>query len=589
MELANGLATSHISPFYTEDRRNNSENGQKNEKDAGLTENNEIWDTPKHCCLAEVGEKLPNTMELRSDPVKGEGLFARHDLSVLEPICALPYSIFMALETEKLSTTCYSCLAVTSSHIPHIKGTAQEEISLKTCTGCSQVKFCGKECQTKAWKAYHKLECKIFDLYRHNFPPMMIRATMRVVLLKDRGLLFKQYWDTLMNDLASHEAVWMDAPENNITAMVCDIKFVTNSKMSLDTLTRLFWVMRTNSIELPTSVHGGIGTMLDPIFAKLNHNCNANVTLYRPWHTSKSGWNLESNPNAEQRSTFATVIPLRDIKEGEELTIFYSDPTLSVKERNAKHMMNYYFECTCARCIDDLKAATEVEERIPVLSAQYVAWSERVLRQLEQLQADEVGGRLAYDKASQAWEDGIAQYLDYPALYTAGDFDQISLHLAVNGLQLGVFDKALINLLRSYFLIYPSRIPGRHNYSNIHIMFVMLETLDILLGINCQDKTVEVVRPADVKQSLRRLSKRGLSIQTLLYWRVRICLHLRKCLETSAARDLLPLVAQMQDRMVVHGGSDAACEEEQFAEDAMKKHLKLSETRWRVVLKETGC
>jgi hypothetical protein len=419
---------------------------------------------------------------------------------------------------------------------------------------------------------------------------MMIRAAMRVVLLRDRGLLSKQYWDTLMNDLVSHEDVWMGAPENNITAMVRDIKFVTNSKMSLDTLTRLFWVMRTNSIELPTSVHGGIGTMLDPIFAKLNHNCNANVTLYRPWHTGKSGWNLESNPHAEERSTFATVIPLRDIKEGEELTIFYSDPTLSVKERNTKHMMNYYFECTCARCIDDLKAATMVEERLPVLSAQYVAWSEGVLRQLEQLQADEVGGRLAYDKASQAWEDGIAQYLDYPALYTAGDFDQISLHLAVNGLQLGVFDKALINLLRSYFLIYPSRIPGRHNYSNIHIMFVMLETLDILLGINRQDKTVEVVKPVDVKQSLRRLSKRGLSIQTLLYWRVRICLHLRKCLETSAARDLLPLVAQMQDRMAVHGGSSGGSgEDDHLVEDAMKKYLKLSETRWRDALKETGC
>ncbi|OCT53924.1 hypothetical protein CLCR_09968 [Cladophialophora carrionii] len=569
------------------------ENATQDERGAGQKEDNGLLDITKLCCLVGVGKKLPETIELRRDPVKGEGLFARRDISVHEPICALPYSIFMALETEKLTTTCYSCLAVTSSHIPYIKGSAQEELSLKTCTGCSQVKFCGKACQTKAWKAYHKLECRIFALYHHKFPPMMVRAAMRVVLLKDKGLLSAQYWNALMKDLVSHEHIWMAAPENNITAMVRDIKFVTSSKLSLDTLTRLFWVMRTNSIELPVSVHGGIGTMLDPIFAKFNHNCDANVMLYRPWHTAKSGWNLESNPNSEQRSIFATVIPLRDIKKGEELTIFYSNPTLSVKERNAKHMMNYYFECSCSRCIDDTKAAAEVEDRLPDLSAQYVAWSQDVLGQLEQLQVDGEGGRLAYHKASQAWEDGIAQYLDFPELYTAGDFDQISLHLAVSGLQLGMFDKALISLLRSYFLIYPSRIPGRHNYSIIHIMFVMLETFDILLGIDCKDKTVEVVKPADVKGSLRRLSKRGLGIQTLLYWRLRISAHLRKCLEASAANDLLPLVARMQDRVLLHegssSGSDAACEGDRFAEDAMKKYLKLSEARWKVVLRETGC
>ncbi|EXJ64452.1 hypothetical protein A1O7_00788 [Cladophialophora yegresii CBS 114405] len=561
----------------------------ENAKQNGRVENNGSLDVTNKCRPVGVGEQLPETMEFRRDPVKGEGLFARRDISVHEPICALPYSIFMALETEKLTTTCYSCLAVTSSHIPYIKGTAQEELSLKTCTGCSQVKFCGKACQTKAWKAYHKLECRIFDLYRHNFPPMMIRAAMRVVLLKDKGLLPQQYWNALTNDVVSHEDIWKAAPENNITAMVRDIKFVTNSKLSLETITRMFWVMRTNSIELPVSVHGGIGTMLDPFFAKFNHNCDANAMLYRPWHTVESGWNLESNPKPEQRSIFATVIPLRDIKKGEELTIFYSDPTLCVKERNAKHMMNYYFECTCSRCVEDTKTATEVEDRMPVLSAQYVALAQGVLRQLEQLRADEEGGRLAYDRASQAWEDGIAQYLDFPQLYTAGDFDQISLHLAVSGLQLGTFDKALINLLRSYFLIYPSRIPGRHNYSNIHIMFVMLETFDILLGINCKDKTMEVARSADVKGSLRRLSKRGFSIQTLLYWRLRICVHLRKCLEASAAKDLLPLVARMQDRVLLHGGSEAGPEEDPFAEDAMKKYLKLSEARWKVVLNETGC
>lgn len=541
-----------------------------------------------------VGETLPVTIELRSDPVRGEGLFAARDISVLEPICALPYPIFMAIETQKLPTTCYSCLAVTSSHIPHIKGTAQADINLKACTGCSQAKFCNKECQTQAWKAYHKLECKIFSTFRDNLPPMLIRAVICVVLLKDKGQLPKGYWNTLMNDLVCHEDVWKAAPENNITAMVRDIKFATNSKMSLHTLTKLFWVMRTNSIELPTSVHGGIGSMLDPVFAKLNHSCNANAMLYRPWHASTSGWNLECSPHPEQRSVFATVIPLRDIRAGEELTIFYSDPTSSVDERNMKHRDNYYFDCTCLRCIEDMRTARDIEDSMPIVSAQYESWSAGVLEQLEQLQMEGTGDSRAYNKASEAWEAGLPKYLDYPALYTASCFDQVSLHLAVNALYLGMFDKALLNLLRPYFLIYPSRIPGRHNYSNVHIMFVVLETFDILLGLNCKDKPVNDVEQDDVKQSLRRLSKRGISKDILIYWRQRICLHLKKCLENSAARDLLPLVAQIQDRLQgqeksasVAGNMDTAAD--LLGEVALREAFKLSEARWKVVLKETGC
>ncbi|KAJ9608737.1 hypothetical protein H2200_006508 [Cladophialophora chaetospira] len=515
------LANMHISDSQNRDIVKDEGNGRAMEDSRTAKEGKKIekFDGISHCSPVEAGGSLPDTMEVRADPVKGEGLFAKRDISVSEPIWALPYSIFMALETEKLSSTCYSCLAVISSHIPHIKGTAREDMNLKSCTGCSQVKFCNKDCQAKAWKAYHKLECKIFSLYRENFPPMVIRAVMRVVLLKDKGLLPKEHWEILMNDLVCHEHVWKTAPPNNITAMVRDIKIVTKSKLSLETLIKLFWVMRTNSIELPTSVHGGIGTMLDPVFAKLNHSCVANVMLYRPWHTSASGWNLDSNPSAEQRGTFATVIPLRDIKAGEELTIFYSDPTSSVSERNLKHMDNYYFECTCPRCADDMKAISEIEDSMPIVSAEHESWSERVLQQLENLQGGKEEALLAYNKVSEDWERNLPKYLDYPALYTASHFDQISLHLAVNGLHFGAFDKTLINLLRSYFLIYPARLTGRHNYSNIHVMFVMLETFDILLAINCKDKRVDEPDQDDIKQSLRRLSKSGVGKETLVYWR----------------------------------------------------------------------
>ena len=550
------------------------------------------------------GGSLPDTLQLRSDPSRGEGLFARRAISVLEPICSPPYTKFMAIETEKLQTTCYSCLIVTASHVPRIKGAVQEDVNLKSCSGCYEVRFCSKECQVLAWRAYHKHECKIFKKYRHNFPPMLLRAAMRMILLQDRGLLSRTYWNKLMNELVSHENVWKALPENNtITDMVRDIEFVTKSRLSRETITRLFWAMKTNSIELPTSVHGGIGVMLEPLFSKFNHSCEANAMLYRPWHTSSSGWNLESNTELtlEQRTTFATVIPLRDIKQGEELTICYSDPTMSVKERNAKHKRSYYFECACSKCKGDLEAANQLELAQPGLLTTYETWSEGLLGRLEVSQGG-TGGLPRFDAVTEAFESGIARYLDYPELLGASAFDQITLHLAYYGLEWGAFDNALINFLRPYFLVYPSRLAGRHNYFNIHILFILIEVFDILLDINCKGP-VDDIKPGDVKQSLRALSERGLGKETLIYWRQRICNDLRTRLEASAARDLLPLVAQLQERLPLGrapfspGADDSMVTttdagnvlKDPSAEMAMRYALQLSEARWKVVLAETGC
>ena len=34
------------------------------------------------------------------------------------------------------------------------------DAELKTCTGCKQVAYCGKHCQSTHWKVIHKYECK---------------------------------------------------------------------------------------------------------------------------------------------------------------------------------------------------------------------------------------------------------------------------------------------------------------------------------------------------------------------------------------------------------------------------------------------
>lgn len=610
ISIADGLASVQIGDneqnrTSTTNKEDNASTTNKQDETKVISEHS-IDFLKQYYDSGEAGGKFPDTLEVRRDPVKGEGLFARRDISVMEPVCSLPYPLFMALETEKLRTTCYSCLAVTDSHIPYLKGSAQDGLTLKACSGCQQVRFCGKPCQTKAWQDFHRAECKIFKKYSHDFPPMIIRIVLRIVVLHDKGLLSQDYWNVLMNGLVSHEEVWTVQPEQEIITAVADIKHATKTPMSVETITQLFWAMRTNLMQLPTSVHGAIGVIVDPLFSKINHNCVANVGLYRPWHTIQSGWNLESNLKVTpaQRNTFAMIIPLRDIKEGEELSIFYSDPTMSVVERNAKHLRSYYFECACSLCFADAKAAAEIEFLQPALSAQYAQWSEVIQKQAEALRFGETGV-LGLDSVYQAFDQGIVKYLDHPRLYAASHFDIISLDMGMSGLKLGAFDKTLISFLRPYFLVYPTRISGRLNYFHVHISFITLAVFNVLLGIHSTDlpKVEDVTKAANVKQSVRVLSARGLDKQILAYWRERIAAYLRKCLESSVARDLLPMMAEMQVLTQLQGA--ITCGNEKLANEAsispkeenikaiseagMRRALRLSEVRWKVALEETGC
>src|SRR5688572_8828619 len=73
-----------------------------------------------------------------------------------------------------------------------------------------------------------------------------------------------------------------------------------------------------------------------PIAAYFNHDCNPNTT---------------KRCNTKREFEFRTV---RDVKEGEELTIYYGNPTTlddrEVATRRKRLRQFYHFYCTCKRC-----------------------------------------------------------------------------------------------------------------------------------------------------------------------------------------------------------------------------------------------
>ena len=116
----------------------------------------------------------------------------------------------------------------------------KDKKSIKRCASCKEVGYCSKECQQKAWHAYHKVECKMFrsTIYRQRprDHPMdrHMSATYRLLCMQKMGTfsdeqlrrvmklphnedeLFKT--ELVKKGLATHDKPHFRARVSNITA-----------------------------------------------------------------------------------------------------------------------------------------------------------------------------------------------------------------------------------------------------------------------------------------------------------------------------------------------------------------------------------
>ena len=527
-----------------------------------------------------IEDRYAGVLQLKQTTSKGQGVFAEQILSVKDPICTLSYPVVMAIDSDFLSTTCYYCLVLTAAPLP-LPNYGCASINLKICNGCSFARFCDRNCQVQAWNRFHKYECKIFRKLQGNQLPATLRAVLRAVLLKDRDAIQIEEWDRIFR-LTSHEHILTARGRSNITDMAEAIKYLAQSSMSVEMIQRLIFIIRANATELPTPIHGGIGVMLDPLFAKFNHSCESNLAIHRPQHTMKSGWMSSTLLSEDERKTFARIVPLRDIQKGEELLSCYVVPTTSVKERKAKLHESYLFECSCPKCLSDTEAARILADERPGLSTRFEQLCRDFKRSISQ-----VGQKSSAFQKAAAKMDKSERYLEYPVLYTTGDFPQMAMGLILEGLKVHALEESIVNVLRLYFLVNPERFVG-HNPTNIYTIFLMLAMFDAVLD---GSKTAYLNKDK-MENCLRNLSARGLSERGLIYWRQRICMDLRERLQESAMEDLLSLVGEQEEKVHEMNLQHRDAAEENLKRDAeqeMRVVLKLKEPRWKIVLQRNGC
>uniref|UniRef100_A0A1D1YJJ1 Histone-lysine N-methyltransferase ATXR2 n=1 Tax=Anthurium amnicola TaxID=1678845 RepID=A0A1D1YJJ1_9ARAE len=79
------------------------------------------------------------------------------------------------------------------------------------------------------------------------------------------------------------------------------------------------------------------GTAFFPLQSCINHSCHPNAKAFK---------------RDEDKDGHATIIALRSIMEGEEITISYIDEDLPYEERQSL-LADYGFKCECPRCLEE--------------------------------------------------------------------------------------------------------------------------------------------------------------------------------------------------------------------------------------------
>lgn len=96
-----------------------------------------------------------------------------------------------------------------------------------------------------------------------------------------------------------------------------------------------------NCFTLVTPTYDPLGLVLHPLPARLNHSCEHNAIIrFRTGHLNYVGPCLTLE-----------VVPMRQIKKGEQILISYVDATHPFINRQRELRERYFFACQCSKCL----------------------------------------------------------------------------------------------------------------------------------------------------------------------------------------------------------------------------------------------
>ncbi|KAK5106165.1 hypothetical protein LTS08_000282 [Lithohypha guttulata] len=499
-------------------------------------------------------------VNIREVPGRGEGVFAKRNLTPAD-------RIYAGSRTPEDAWSFFG---------------QYRDADLKICSGCKVARFCGEQCQRQAWKKYHKYECKIFVKLYPKILPESVRAIVRLALQHKHDLLPQGTWLATLR-LVSHYKEFERAGGNDLMNLMLMAKAAAEYSKAADenTFLLLLCILKTNAITLQTAYNDPIGLLLDPFLATMNHSCDANVYLHRPTYTNNTGW-LQRKQTAQ---VALEIMPLRNIVEGEELTISYIDFQRHVSERQSELQKNYFFTCTCAKCVSDISVDTQLRESDPKFASLQAHWRARANEHIKK----STNTFLAPEPLSKTTSTltDIANAMEKHPNFspTIDPYNRVIQELKLLYMsESKACDLALTHALKQHLIIGPQLYSSPIHPTRIVNALYVLHILALL------DETFQQNHdhgPA-IERQRKEVEKRGLSRQSFRYWRIRICVEMKKPLMDSVAQDLAQCFA-MEEASI--GPSDRDALEYMLtsesiktkAEEDMRRLLGVEQQRWEDV------
>mmetsp|Transcript_2867 Transcript_2867/g.10384 ORF Transcript_2867/g.10384 Transcript_2867/m.10384 type:complete len:510 (-) Transcript_2867:201-1730(-) len=208
-----------------------------------------------------------------------------------------------------------------------------EGSQLKICQQSKWARFCGRECQGHAWKAYYKRECEALKVLGKKRPPPTVRLAARLLEKMDQSDQARR----AVEGLLSH---WDEAGEQTKE---------TYAHMALAALSFFLPGVELKQQEMGDGSHRTRSTA--HLFGRMACNCHTThdeevrhvgIGLY----TFAAMANHSSNPSCTQffQGSRMHFRALRTIEPGDEVTIAYVEIAACYPELRHTLLTQYYFD-----------------------------------------------------------------------------------------------------------------------------------------------------------------------------------------------------------------------------------------------------
>ncbi|KAK5418117.1 hypothetical protein LTR06_001866 [Exophiala xenobiotica] len=280
----------------------------------------------------------------------GNYVLAARDHAAKSQLMLVDHPLLIALDTPQLSVNCYSCFR-TPGELPRDGQGQGQGPSLQRCSGCKVVRFCDKICQKQAW-SYHRLECKLYARLYPRILPSNVRAMVRLLKQQKAGQIPPEEWMHLLSLTSHADDISRAGGERweNLSLMTQGIQAYSGSDQSPELILRLLCTLTINSFTLTNFLSEPMGLALHPRTSQFNHSCRPNAFVR---------FDVFKGESAPQKSGrhHISVHALRQIQEGEEITLGYVDGTYPFEKRQQELKERYFFTCSCELCTKERETA----------------------------------------------------------------------------------------------------------------------------------------------------------------------------------------------------------------------------------------